>query len=396
MKLLKTSLAAIALLSATALSAQQKPAPEFDLQFTTVKENPITPVKNQYRSGTCWCFSGLGFLESEILRETGKEVDLSEMWIVGHSYRDRAIKYVRLDGHLGLSAGSSTTDVLETIKEYGIVPQSAFSGMNYGTELPVQGELDGAIKAYTDAIVKNPNKTLTTAWIKGVEGIIEAYLGEYPESFEVDGVTYTPESYLASLKINLDDYVHLSSFSHKSFYEPHVIEVCDNWRWSEAYNVPIEDFMAVIDNAIDNGYTLAWGTDVSEKGFTRDGYGLVLDEQAKVTTGSDQEHWVGKAEEKPTEASANYPVEIAEVTDSLRQDAYDRKMTTDDHGMQIYGIAKDQSGKKFCMIKNSWGETGKFKGLWYCSENFVKFKSLDITVHKDALPKDLKKKLGIK
>lgn len=396
MKLQKLLLVSLCLLPGSAIFAQQqKAAIDFDFQFTTVKENPITPIKNQYRSGTCWCFSGLGFLESEVLRLTGKEVDLSEMWIVGHSYRDRAVKYVRLDGKLGLSAGSSTTDVLETIKEYGIVPQSAFNGMNYGTELPVQGELDAAIKGYTDAIVKNPNKTLTTAWVKGLEGIISAYLGEYPETFESDGVSYTPESYLASLKLNMDDYVHLSSFSHCSFYEPHIIEVCDNWRWSEAYNVPIEDFMAVIDNALENGYTLAWGTDVSEKGFTRDGYGLMLAEDAKPGSGSDQEHWVGKSEEKAA-TPEGYPEEVSEVTQEMRQDAYDRKITTDDHGMQIFGIAKDLTGKKFYMVKNSWGETGKFKGIWYCSENFVKYKSMDITVHKDALPKDLKKKLGIK
>jgi len=388
------ALATICAFSAAAQPKESKDSKEPEYQFTTVKENPITPVKNQFRSGTCWCFSTLGFLESEVLRLTGKEVDLSEMWIVRHSYMDRAVKYVRLDGHLGLSAGSSATDVLDNVKLYGIVPQSAYNGMNYGTELPVQGELDAVIKGYCDAIVRNPNKTLTTAWKNGLNGILEAYLGEYPETFEVDGVTYTPESYRDALKINPDDYVHFTSFTHHPFYEQFVIEVCDNWRWSAAWNIPVDELMAVIDKAINEGYTIEWGTDVSEKGFTRNGIGVILPEEKK-TSGSDQEHWVGK-DNNAEEAVPSIPEEIAEVTQEMRQDAYDRKTTTDDHGMQIYGIAKDQNGTKYYMVKNSWGITGKYNGIWYCSEKFVKFKTMDIAVHKDALPKDLKKKLGIK
>ena len=381
--------AALALVSAAA-SAQQAP----DYEFTVIKENPITSVKNQNRSGTCWCYSALSFVESEILRTKGKEVDLSEMFVVGKSYRDRAVKYVRLDGHLNFAAGSSFGDVLHVINDYGIVPQSAMNGMNYGSALPEQNELDAALKGYVSAIASNPNKKLTTAWLNGFDGIVEAYLGEYPETFTVDGVEYTPESYRDFLGINMDDYVNITSFTHHPFYEPFVIEVPDNWRWDTAYNLPMDEMMDVMFNAIEKGYTVAWGSDVSETGFTRNGLAVALGE-AKATTGSDQERWVGKADAPKEEVKAALPEEVT-VTQEMRQEGYDRKTTTDDHGMHIFGLAKDQNGTKYFMVKNSWGETGKYKGIWYASETFVKFKTLNIVVHKDALPKDIAKKLGIK
>ena len=381
--------AALALVSAAA-SAQQAP----DYEFTTVKENPITSVKNQNRSGTCWCFSALSFIESEILRTKGIETDLSEMFVVGKSYRDRAVKYVRLDGHLNFAAGSSFGDVLHVIDDYGIVPQEAMHGMNYGSELPEQNELDAALKGYVSAIATNPNKKLTTAWLNGFDGIVEAYLGEYPENFTVDGKEYTAESYRDFLGINMDDYVNITSFTHHPFYEPFVIEVPDNWRWDTAYNVPMDEMMEIMYNAIDKGYTIAWGSDVSETGFTRNGLAVAL-EEAKATTGSDQERWVGKADAPKEEVKAALPAEVT-VTQEMRQEGYDRKTTTDDHGMHIYGVAKDQNGTNYFMVKNSWGETGKYKGIWYASETFVKFKTLNIVVHKDALPKSIAKKLGIK
>ena len=390
------SAAAIALVALSA-SAQEKPkAPEYE--FTTVKENPITSIKNQYRSGTCWCFSALSFVESEILRTKGIEVDLSEMFVVGKSYRDRAIKYVRLDGHLNFAAGSSFGDVLHVIDDYGIVPQdfTADYGFNYGTKLPEHNELDAALKGYVTAIAKNPNRTLSTAWINGFDNIVEAYFGEIPATFTVDGVEYTPESYRDFLGINYDDYVNISSFTHHPFYEPFVIEVCDNWRWDSAYNLPMDEMMEVMYNAIEKGYTIAWGSDVSEKGFTRDGLAVMPVEEAKAAAGSDQERWVGKAAETPEEeVKAELPQEMV-ITQEMRQDGYDRKTTTDDHGMHIYGIAKDQNGTNYFMVKNSWGETGKYKGIWYASDAFVRYKTLNIVVHKDALPKHIAKKLGIK
>lgn len=375
-----------------ALSATAQETPEYE--FTVIKENPITSVKNQNRSGTCWCFSTLGLIESEVLRTKGIEVDLSEMFVVGKSYHDRADKFVRLDGHLRFSAGSSAGDVFHVINDYGIVPQEAMPGMNYGSALPEQSELDAALFGYVSAIASNPNRKLTTAWLRGLDGILEAYLGEYPETFTYNGVEYTPESFRDYLGINMDDYVNITSFTHHPFYEQFVIEVPDNWRWDTAYNIPMDEMIDVLYNAIENGYTAAWGTDVSERGFTRNGVAVALSE-VKATTGSDQERWVGKADAAETEVKAALPEEVT-VTQELRQEGYDRKTTTDDHGMQIYGIAKDQNGNKYFMVKNSWGETGKYKGLWYASENFVKYKTLNIVVHKDALPKDLKKKLGIK
>ena len=384
------SAAAAALISANA-SAQTP-----DYEFTTVKENPTTSIKNQYRSGTCWCFSALSFIESEILRTKGIETDLSEMFVVGKSYHDRAIKYVRLDGHLNFAAGSSFGDVLHVIDDYGIVPQEAMPGFNYGTDKPEHNELDAALKGYVSAIAKNPNRTLTTAWVNGFDGIVAAYFGEYPETFTVEGKEYTPESYREYLGINYDDYVNISSFTHHPFYEPFIIEVCDNWRWDSAYNLPIDEMMEVMYNAIDKGYTIAWGSDVSEKGFTRDGLAVMPVEEKKAAAGSDQERWVGKAaEEAKEEVKTELPQEMV-ITQEMRQDGYDRKTTTDDHGMHIYGVAQDQNGNKYFMVKNSWGETGQYKGVWYASDAFVRYKTLNIVVHKDALPKHIVKKLGIK
>lgn len=368
-------------------------APEYE--FTVVKENPISSIKDQHRSGTCWCFSALSFLESEIMRTKGyDDVDLSEMFVVSKSYHDRAVKYVRLDGHLNFAAGSSFGDVLHVIRDYGIVPQEVMPGLNYGTEKPEHFEMDAALKGYVDAIVQNPNKTLTTAWLDGLDGILKAYLGEAPEEFTVDGVTYTAESYRDWLGINPDDYVSITSFTHHPFWSSFPIEVCDNWRWDYSWNVPLDDMMRIMYNAIENGYTIAWGSDVSEKGFTRNGLGTVPDVDPAPAGGSDQEKWIGKdTSGQETEASA---AEEKVITQDMRQDGYDRKTTTDDHGMQIYGIAEDQNGTMYFMVKNSWGDAGKYKGIWYVSDAFVRYKTINFVVHKDALPKDIRKKLGIR
>ena len=387
------SAAACALVAMSAY-AQAPKAPEYE--FTVVKENPITSIKNQYRSGTCWCYSALSFIESEILRTKGQEVDLSEMFVVGRSYHDRAVKYVRLDGHLNFAAGSSFGDVLHVIDDYGIIPQNVYSGFNYGTEMPEQNELDAVLKGYVDAARKNPNGKLTTAWVNGLDGILDAYFGEAPATFNVNGKEYTPESYRDELGINYDDYVNITSFTHHPFYEPFIIEVCDNWRWDSAYNLPMDEMMEVMYNAIENGYTIAWGSDVSENGFTRDGLAVMPVEEKKAAAGSDQERWVGKAADQPKEeVKAELPKEMT-ITQEMRQEGYDRKTTTDDHGMHIYGVAKDQNGTKYFMVKSSWGETGKYNGIWYASDAFVRYKTLNVVVHKDALPKHIAKKLGIK
>ena len=370
-----------------------------DFTFTTVKENPITSVKNQYRSGTCWCFSALSFLESEIIKDkkiTDESLypDLSEMFVVRYAYHDRAEKYVRLNGHLNFAAGSGFGDVLEVIRNYGIASQDAYSGMNYGTDLPVQGELDAVLRGYVQAVVKNPNRQLTPVWLKGFDGILDAYLGEVPETFTAEGKTVSPEQYRDALGINPDDYVNISSYTHHPFWTQFAIEVEDNWRWSPCWNLPLDDFMRVIDNAVENGYTVLWGGDVSEVGFTRDGLAILVDTTVKATSGSDQERWVGKAEDDAPAPKKEW--KELEVTQESRQDMFDRKLSTDDHGMHLYGTAKDQNGTKYYLIKNSWGESGKYEGIWYMSENFVKAKTLNFVVNKKALPKDIAKKIGVK
>lgn len=379
-------------------SAQVKKADLPEYHFTVVKENPITSIKNQNRSGTCWCFSAISFLESEAIRinnikDTTAYPDFSEMFVVSHSYQDRADKYIRLDGNLTFAAGSECEDVIHIAKDYGLVPQEVMQGTNYGTALPVHGELDAVLKAYIQAIAKNPNKTLSTAWKKGFTGILDAYLGECPETFEYKGVSYTPESYRDSYKLNMDDYVTLTSFTHHPFYTKFAIEVCDNWRYDQAYNVPLDEYMEALYYALEHGFTTTWGGDVSEPGFTRNGIGVLLDTKAS-TAGSDQERWTGGKNEEVKKA-VNYPKELT-VTQESRQEAFDNKTTTDDHGMHAFGIAKDENGTKYIMIKNSWGNSGKYNGIWYLSDAFTRAKAIDFMVHKDGLPKELKKKLGIK
>ena len=413
MRSFRILLAVVSALAGTTVFAQAQAPVQFpEYQFTVVKENPVTSVKNQHRSGTCWVFSALGFVESEVIRINGitdpaQYPDFSEMFVVSKSYFERGVKYVRLDGCLGFSAGSEADDVLDVIRDYGLVPQSVMSGMNYGTELPVQGEMDAVLKGFIDAAVKNPNRKMTTAWKNAFQGILDAYLGPCPEKFTVDGKEYTPASYRDALQFNPDDYVSLTSFTHHPFYTKFAIEVCDNWRGDEAWNVPIDEFMEVLDIALMNGYTACWGSDVSEPGFTRNGMAVLVNTEAKQTAGSDQERWVGPAADKPAAKPAKKdgkkdvkpaiaePVEFV-ADQAFRQEGFDNKQTTDDHGMQIYGIAQDQNGKKYYMVKNSWGETGKYKGIWYATESFVRGKSLDIVVHKDAVPQALKDKLGIK
>lgn len=390
------ALAAAVLALSASLSAQVSFS---KYQFETVKANPITSIKNQASSGTCWAYSAIAFIESEIIRINGikdeaKYPDLSEFFVVSHSYSDRASKYVRLDGNLTFGAGSEADDVLHVISDYGIVPQEAMTGMNYGYELPAQSELDAVLKAYIQAVARIPNRSqLTTAWKRGFDAVLAEYLGAYPEVFTVDGKEYTPQSYRDALKIVPEDYVTISSFTHHPFYTQFPLEVCDNWRGDMVWNVPMDEFMQVLDAAIEGGYTLAWGADVSDPGFTRDGVAILVDAAAMKAAGSDQERWVGKEEGAPKPAAV---IVEKEATQESHQEGFDRKSITDDHGMQIFGIAKDQDGKKYYMVKNSWGEKSPNNGIWYATEAFVKNQSMDIMVHKSALPKDIRKKLGIK
>ena len=376
--------------------AEGKEAPAYT--FTTVKALPVTSIKNQYRSGTCWCFSTLSFLESEIIRIKGisdstKYPDLSEMYVVSKSYQERADKYVRLDGNLKFGAGSEADDVLDVIRDHGIVPQAVMQGLNYGTDKPVHNEMDALLKGYVETVAKKPNRgVVTPVWKQGFNAILNAYLGACPDSFEYEGKKYTPASYRDELGIVPADYVTLTSFTHHPFYTAFALEVEDNWRWDTMYNLPLDEFIQVLDNALENGYTAAWGTDVSQKGFTRKGLAILRPDEEKASD-SDQSRWVGKDGKKESAKAAEDREE--EVTQESRQRGFDSKKTTDDHGMHIFGIAKDQNGRKYYLVKNSWGKTGDYQGIWYATEAFVRAQSMSLMVHKDALPAAIRSKLSL-
>jgi len=385
----------LALFVVSAFSQDNKPKKAYE--FTVVKQLPITSIKNQNRSSTCWSFSTNAFLESEIIRLGKGEVDLSEMFVVSSSYFDKSDKYVRTSGNINLSPGSSFGDALYVLKYYGTVPEKEMSGLNYGEKNHAHNEFDAAISGYVNAILKNPNGKLSTAWKSGLAGILDAYLGKKPEKFIVNGKEFTPKTYAQSLGINPDDYVSLTSYSHHPFYTQFAIEIPDNWRWDLSYNLPIEELMQVFDNSINNGYTVLWGSDVSEKGFTRNGIAIMPDIEVVNTSGSDQARWTGLSKSEIDSKIFSLMERVPEkvITQEERQKAFDNGQTTDDHGMQIFGIAKDQDGRKFYMVKNSWGETGEFKGIWYVSESFVKYKTMNIVVHKNSIPQQIRTKLGI-
>jgi aminopeptidase C len=366
-------------------------------KFEVVKENSITPIKNQGNSGTCWSFSGVGFLESELLRMGKGEHDLSEMYIVRRNYEDKGKKYVRLSGHLNFAQGGSFADVIETINEYGVIPDEQMTGYTYGETIHKHGEVEAVLSGYIKGVVENKNRRLSTAWFNGFKAVLDAYFGEVPKNFTYQGKTYTPQSLAQSLGLNSDNYVSVTSFTHHPFYTQFPVEVPDNWRWSNSYNVPVDEMIKIMDYAIEKGYTIAWASDVSEKGFTRNGLAVMPDEDAPENIGSDQAHWLGlSATEKLNSIRKKIeegPVKEINVTQEMRQISYDNYETTDDHGMQIYGIAKDRDGNKYYMVKNSWGEAGLYKGIWYVSEAFVKYKTMNFIVHKDAIPKDIASKL---
>ena len=376
------------------VSFAQAPLPKDTFAFTTVKENKITPVKNQANSSTCWSFSGLAFFESELLRMGKPAVDLSEMFVVHRSYTDKAEKYLRMNGTSNFAPGGSFYDDVYVLKNYGIVPDSVMNGLNYGETKHVHGELDALTSAFMTTMVKNPNKTISTAWKPAFEGILNAYLGKLPTEFTVNGKKHTPVSYANSLGLNMDDYVSITSFTHHPFYTKFAIEIPDNWRWAESYNIPLDEFGRIFDYAVENGYTVAWGADVSEKGFTRNGIGVLPETKPENLVGTDQAKWLG-TQTPGGKFTINGPVKEQQVTQESRQLGFDNYQTTDDHGMLIYGIAKDQNGDRYYMVKNSWGEDSKYKGIWYVSKPFVMEKTINILVHKDAVPKEIRKKLGI-
>ena len=369
-------------------------------QFTDIKRLPATSVKDQARAGTCWSWSGISFFESEMIRMGKEPIDLSAMYIVRHAYSDKASKFVRLHGSMNFAVGGAFCDVMHVIKNYGIVPMDVYKGLNYGEPNHAFGEIDDVLAGYVNAVIKNSNKKLSTAWKKGFDGILDAYLGEEPEKFEYKGKEYTPRTFADEVVgLNMDDYVSLTSFTHHPFYSQFAIEVPDNWLWGMSYNLPIDELAQVMSNAIDNGYTFAWASDVSERGFqtSQPGVAVVPTTDTKEMSGAEIAKWeaMPKGNQTP-DAFRQGPAPEKEITQEMRQQEFDNYLTTDDHGMHVIGKAKDQNGTVYYIVKNSWNQYNKFGGYFYASEPFMKYKTMNIIVHKNAIPKDIRKKLGIK
>lgn len=391
-----------AVLFATSVSAadQKEAAKANKPVFTIVKENPITSIKDQHRSGTCWDYSTLSFFEAEILKKTGKTYDLCESFVANKNYMDRAKTVVRMHGDAQFSQGGSAYDVLYVLKNYGICPQDAmpFPGSLTGDSLYNFNEFFSVMEPYVKAVATNKAPKISNQWKQGLQSILDAYLGKCPESFTYKGKTYTPKSFAASLGLDWNDYETFTSYTHHPFYTAFPVEVQDNWRQPASWNLPMEEMMKIIDNAVMNGYTIAWGGDVSEPGFTRDGLAYMVDgKKIQSTKGSDMARWLGLSAAKKKDIIAELGVNVPEVKASqeLRQERFDNWELTDDHGMVIFGIAKDQNGKEYYMVKNSWGETGAYKGIWYITKTFIAANTMDFMVNKNAVPKDIRKKLGI-
>lgn len=372
-KIFTILVAGIAVMAATSIASAQAP-----MTFTTVKELPITSVKNQYRSGTCWDFATLGFLESEILRKTGKTYDLCEMFVVNKDYMDCAEHYVRMHGYSQISEGGSCDDVIEVIRRHGICPENAMpapgsltgdSLANFKVFFPelerevisiIWGEGKPELNRFTtEEQAPLKNKEPKPHWQEGVQAVIDRYVGKCPETFEYEGNKYTPKTFSASLGLDLDDYVSLTSYTHHPFNEWFVIEAPYKWRLKPSYNIPIAQLMEAIDKALDAGYTVAWGGDVSGDFYRKE--------------------------------SVAYLPEGVTPTQDLRQQQWDNWTFTYDHVMLIYGKAVDEQGKPYYMVKNTWGTNYPHKGTWYMSRDYIALNTTYIFLNRNALPKGLRK-----
>ena len=372
----------------------KKPADEQALRFTTIKENAITPVKNQNRSGTCWAYASMGYFESEILRKTGKTYDLSEMFVANKDYMDCAVYHVRMQGSSRFSEGGSVTDALEVARNYGLCPETAMAapGSLTGDSLANFTEFFSLLEPYVASVVKSSEKKISPQWKQGMQGILDAYLGECPKSFVYEGKTYTPKTFAQSLGLDFDDYISVTSFTHHPFHTRFAIEAPYKWRHNLSYNVPMDEMMRIIDDALEAGYTVAWGGDVSEDGFTRTGIALACDlKRVQDLTGSDAARWLRLTSAEKGSQLKKLGAGVPEITPTQerRQERFDSHEMTYDHVMLIYGTARDQNGREYYMVKNSWGQTGDHAGIWYMSKNYIADNTIYVVINKHALRQPL-------
>lgn len=383
----------------TALSAKtscdERDTVKNPFQFKDIKTLMVSAVKDQSASGTCWSYSAISFLESELKRAGKDTIGLSEMWIVRHAYYEKAIKYVRMHGKTNFDEGGGSTDVLDMIRKYGIVPRKEYPGLNYGTDKNKHAELISVLKAYVDAVIRNPNKALTTAWLVGLDGILDAYFGPKIKQFSYKQAPYTPLSFVAYSGIDPDAYVTLGSFLHHPYYEWFVLEIPDNWTWSPTYNIPFEEMIPTLRHAITQGFPVLWGADVSETGFQyKKGYAIVRDTEPTKPSDTDEVKWSGMSKEEKEKASMDRPGQKEKtITAEMRQKAFDNYETTDDHGMLIMGLASDRSQAIYFKVKNSWGTNQLFGGYFYASIPYVAYKTINFMVHIDGLPKNIQSEL---
>ncbi|MDR0790102.1 MAG: aminopeptidase [Bacteroidales bacterium] len=383
--------------SNVSMAQNEKKEEKKGYQFTKVKENPVTPVGDQYRSGTCWSFSAVGLVEAELVRTGKGQYNLSEMWIVRHAYMEKAEHYIRMHGNATFAAGGAFQDIPLMIKKYGIVPEEAYAGLNYGESKHNHSELDAVLEGFVKPLAQA--KKLSPSWKTAFNAILDAYFGPVPEKFKYNGKEYTPASFAASLGLNWDDYIEIGSFTHHPFYEKFILEIPDNWTNGEIYNVKLDEMIQIMDDAINNGYCIGWGADVSEKGFSwKNGVAIVPDEDKTDLSGTERDRWEKLTAAEKTAAAYSFDGTAKEktITQAMRQEGFDNFETTDDHGMVITGIYKDQNGNKFYKVKNSWNTENIYDGYFYASEAFVRFKTMDFQINKNALSPAMKSKLGVK
>ena len=378
-----TNFAQDILVNSLKVNASDKSKESF--KFTDVINLANTSVKNQGSSGTCWSYSGNSFLESEMIRIGKQPVEISQIFTARNTYVEKGKNYVRMHGAVTLGDGGSLHDVTNMLKKYGAVPQEVYTGLNYGTAKNKFAEMAALTEGLLVAAVKNPNGELTPNWIKAYEAVIDSYLGQVPQNFNYKGKNYTPQTFAKEVVgLNADEYVEFSSYSNVPYYTKTMLMVPDNWSFDMIYNVRLNDMTDIIDNALKNGYTVAWATDVSEKSFSwKNGIAYVPTKKVDEMTPEEKENMF------------NGPKPEMEITEEIRQKAFDNYQTTDDHGMHIVGVSKDQDGKEYYIVKNSWGATNDYKGYLYVTKNFIKYKTTALMVNKGAIPPAIAKKMGI-